>query len=139
MTETTDAGSLSWLLDGFGERVPDVRHAVILSADGILIARTRELERDDADHLCAVAAGFQSLARGAGEHFDCGDVRQTVVDMTGGYLFVTAAGSGARIAVLAEPGCDAGVVAYEMSTLVQRMGEHMAARPRHGGPADGIG
>ena len=131
MTDSTGgAGGLAWLLDGFAERVPDVRHAIILSSDGILLAATTNIDRNDADHLAAVASGFQSLAKGAGTTFDCGEVRQTVVDMTRGYLFVTAAGDDARIAVLAGSGADAGLVAYEMSMLVQRMGEHMAARPR---------
>lgn len=131
MTDSTGGtGGLAWLLDGFAERVPDVRHAIILSSDGILLAASSNLNRNDADHLAAVASGFQSLARGAGTAFGCGDVRQTVVDMTGGYLFVTAAGDDARIAVLAQPTADAGLVAYEMSMLIQRMGEHMAARPR---------
>lgn len=131
MTDSTGGTrNLAWLLDGFAERVPDIRHAIILSSDGILLAATSSLDRDDADHLAAVASGFQSLAKGAGSTFDCGDVRQTVVDMTGGYLFVTAAGDDTRIAVLARPTADAGLVAYEMSMLVQRMGGHMAARPR---------
>lgn len=134
MTETTaGAGELAWLLDGFATRVPDIRHATLLSSDGILIAASAGLGRDDADHLCAIAAGFQSLASGAGDHFDCGDVRQTVVDMTRGFLFVTAAGSRARLAVLADPGADAGLIAYEMSMLIQRVGEHLTTRPRHEG------
>lgn len=136
MTDPTAAshgvtGELGWLVDGLAERVPEVRHVVLLSADGMLIAGSRGLSRDDADHLCAVAAGFQSLARGAGDRFACGEVRQTVVDMTQGFLFVTAAGPGARLAVLAEPNANAGMIAYEMSMLVQRVGEHMSARPRY--------
>jgi predicted regulator of Ras-like GTPase activity (Roadblock/LC7/MglB family) len=131
MTETTaDAGGLAWLLDSFADRAPAVRHAVILSGDGLLVARTRNLDRNDADHLSAVAAGFHSLANGAGDHFGCGEVRRTVVDLTHGFLFVTAAGAGARLAVIAEPDADAGLVAYEMSMLVRRMGEHMAILPR---------
>ncbi|GAA3513239.1 roadblock/LC7 domain-containing protein [Actinocatenispora rupis] len=132
MTDTDSrSGGLTWLLDSFAERVPDVRHAVILSSDGIMIASTAGLARNDADHLAAIASGFQSLAAGAGETFDVGEVRQTVVDLTRGYLFVTAAGEGARIAVLASSGADAGLVAYEMSMLVRRMGEHMTTTPRH--------
>lgn len=133
MTETAaDAGGLTWLLDSFADRAPGVRHAVILSSDGLLVARTRNLDRNDADHLSAVAAGFHSLANGAGDHFGCGEVRRTVVDLTHGFLFVMAAGDGARMAVLAEPDADAGLVAYEMSMLVRRMGEHMAILPRYG-------
>ena len=48
-----------------------------------------------------MAAGFQSLARGAGRHFGGGPVRQTIVEMESAFLFVTAAGQGACLAVLA--------------------------------------
>ena len=42
-----------------------------------------------------MAAGFQSLAKGASRHFAAGAVRQTMVEMEQAYLFVTAAGQGA--------------------------------------------
>jgi len=53
------------------------------------------LSREDAEHLSAMAAGFQSLAKGASRHFRAGPVRQTVVEMEEAFLMVTAAGLGA--------------------------------------------
>jgi predicted regulator of Ras-like GTPase activity (Roadblock/LC7/MglB family) len=125
--------SLAWLLDDLVERVPSIQQAVVLSADGLLMAGSRELARDDAEYLSAVAAGFSSLARGAGRHFNGGPVRQTIVEMESAFLFVTAAGRGACLAVLAEAGCDIGVVAYEMAMLVIRVGQYLSS-PARGGP-----
>src|SRR5437763_1333075 len=66
--EATTAGpDLNWLLDDFGARVEHFRQAVILSRDGLTIAASANLRRDSAEHLSALAAGVQSLGRGAGE------------------------------------------------------------------------
>lgn len=131
MVQTTNsAGELSWLLDNLVERVAQVRQAAVLSSDGLLIGSSRGLGRDDAEHLSAVAASFQSLARGAGRHFDGGEVRQTIVEMESAFLFVTAAGQGACLAVLSNADSDIGLIAYEMAMLVKRVGQHLAAYPR---------
>ena len=76
-----------------------------------------------------MAAGFQSLARGAGRHFGGGNVRQTIVEMDHAFLFVTAAGEGSCLAVLSPASADAGLVAYEMAILVKRVGEHLSVTP----------
>lgn len=124
------AGSLDWLLDDLVTRVAKVDKAVILSRDGLAIGASADLSRDDAEHLAAVAAGFQSLARGFGQHFSCGSPRQTIVELESAFLFVTAAGEGSCLAVLANSGADAGLIAYEMALLVKRVGEHLGVRPR---------
>jgi predicted regulator of Ras-like GTPase activity (Roadblock/LC7/MglB family) len=85
---------LDWLLDDLVSRVPDVQRAVFLSQDGLALGASKTLQRDDAEHLAALAAGFQSLARGAGRHFGGGEVRQTIIEMAAGFLFVMAAGQG---------------------------------------------
>src|SRR5579875_2675200 len=74
-------GHLDWLLDDLVRRVAPVTKAVILSADGIALGASATLGREDAEHLAALAAGFQSLARGAGRHFGGGAVRQTIIEM----------------------------------------------------------
>ncbi len=123
-------GQLDWLLDDLVRRVGQVSKAVILSQDGIALGASQTLERDDAEHLAALAAGFQSLARGAGQHFGGGGVRQTIIEMETGFLLVSAAGSGTCLAVIAEQGADLGLVAYEMAILVRRTGEHIKINPR---------
>ena len=90
----------------------------------------RRSARDDAEHLSAIAAGFQSLARGAGRHFRGGAVRQTIVEMESAFLFVTAAGQGACLAVLADADSDIGLIAYEMAMLVKRVGQNLSTPSR---------
>ena len=130
-TGTADGGGqLDWLLDDLVRRVGHVTKAVILSQDGMALGASDTLGRDDAEHLAALAAGFQSLARGAGRHFGGGNVRQTIIEMESGYLLVSAAGSGTCLAVIAEEGADLGVVAYEMAILIRRTGEHIRVNTR---------
>jgi predicted regulator of Ras-like GTPase activity (Roadblock/LC7/MglB family) len=124
------AGQLDVLLDDLVRRVAHVTKAVILSQDGMKLGASETLGRDDAEHLAALAAGFQSLARGTSRHFGGGTVRQTVIEMDAGYLLVAAAGSGTCLAVITGPDADLGLVAYEMAVLVQRSGEHIRVSTR---------
>jgi predicted regulator of Ras-like GTPase activity (Roadblock/LC7/MglB family) len=124
------AGPLDWLLDDLIARVPEVTRAVILSRDGLSIGASSSLTREDSEFLSAAAAGFQSLASGTSRQFGGGDVRQTVVEMDFVMLFVMAAGDGSCLAVLAVQGADLGEVAYEMTLLVRRVGDHMGVVQR---------
>lgn len=124
------ASELDWLLDDLVTRVVHVEKAVILSRDGLAIGASAGLGKEDADHLSAVAAGFQSLARGVGRHFGGGPARQIIIEMESQFLFVTAAGEGSCLAVLASSAADVGLVAYEMAILVKRVGEHLSVDPR---------
>lgn len=121
---------LDWLLDDLVSRVAQVEKSVILSRDGLAIGASAGLRREDAEHLSAIAAGFQSLARGAGRHFGGGHARQTIVEMDSAFLFVTAAGEGSCLAVLSSASADVGLVAYEMAVLVKRVGQHLSVNPR---------
>ncbi|GHF37840.1 dynein regulation protein LC7 [Streptomyces mashuensis] len=123
-------GELNWLLDDLVERVGSIRKALILSGDGLATGTSKDLGREDGEHLAAVASGFHSLAKGVGRHFAAGEVRQTVVELEQAFLFVSAAGDGSCLAVLADADADIGMVAYEMTLLVKRVGAHMATAPR---------
>jgi len=127
---TNQSANLTWLLDDLVERVPSAQQAVVLSADGLMLGASAGMTREDAEHLSAMAAGFQSLAKGASRHFQAGPVRQTVVEMEDAFLFVTAAGLGACLAVVAGSDADLGLIAYEMAMLVTRVGQTMEAPER---------
>ena len=126
----TALNELDWLLNELVKRVAGVDRAVVLSADGLLIGKSSNLDDADAEHLSAVASAFQSLARGTGRHFGGGQVRQTLVEMDHAFLFVTAAGHGACLALLADESADVGMVAYEMNLMVKRVGAVLTAKPR---------
>ena len=121
--------TLGWLLDDLASRVSHVQRAVILSKDGLVVAASTRLARDDAERMSALAAGVQSLATGAGQQFGVGAVRQIVIELEQALLFITAAGHGSCLAVLCPADADAGLLAYEMALLVKRAGPHRAARP----------
>ena len=133
MAQTDTIGQLSWLLDNLVTQVEHVQQAVILSRDGLVVAASQSLTREDGDHLSALAAGVQSLARGTGLHFRGGEVRQTIIEMEHAFLFVVTAGKGTCLAVLTSAEPNVGVIAYEMATLVRRMGKYLGAEPRFPG------
>ena len=122
---------LDWLVTDFVERVRDVAHAVVVSADGLPLAFNARFPRDHADQLAAVTAGLASLTQGAARSFQAGQVIQTAVEMEAGLYVVMTISNGSSIAVLAAAKCDLGLVAYEMSLLVERVGRELtpAARP----------
>ncbi|MEV6810522.1 dynein regulation protein LC7 [Micromonospora craterilacus] len=130
MQQNTAGSDLTWLLNDLVGRVKQTKHAVVLSVDGLPMASSDELSKDDADHLAAMASGIQSLAKGAGKRFGGGPVRQTIIEMQSSFLFVSAAGSGACLAVLAAEDADVGLVAYEMAMIVTRAGKFLASPSR---------
>ena len=130
MAQTDTTGQLGWLLDNLVDQVEHVQRALVLSRDGLVVAASRRLTPEDSEHLSALAAGLQSLARGTGRHFRAGEVRQTIIEMESAFLFVIAAGQGTCLAVLTSADPNVGLIAYEMAMLVRRMGKYIAAEPR---------
>jgi predicted regulator of Ras-like GTPase activity (Roadblock/LC7/MglB family) len=127
-TVSTD---LAWVLDDMVARVAGVQHATVVSTDGMVVGRSSKLGKDDADHLAAMSSALQSLAKGAGQQFAKGKVRQLVVDLDGGYLVVTAAGENACLALLTAAKVDLGLVAYEMNRIVQQVGAYLGTDVRN--------
>lgn len=130
---SSKAQKLDWLLDDLVRRLPGVRHAVVLSTDGLLLGRSTAMSVEDAEHFAAMSCALYSLARSAGQHFAGGGVRQSVVELDQAVLFVTAAGANACLALMTSETANLGLVAYEMNQTVQRVGTFLAAAPR-GGP-----
>lgn len=128
--KASNAGSFAWLITDFVHRVPGAAHAVVVSADGLLLAASRGLPKDRADQLAAVASGLTSLARGAAKVFEGGTVAQTVVEMANGFLFLMQVSDGSCLAVLGSPESDIGLVVYEMTLLVERVGQQLTPEMR---------
>src|SRR3981081_451451 len=97
-----------WLVNEFVERVPGVAHAVVVSADGLLLTSSNRLPLDRADQLAAVASGIVSLTQGAARCFEAGAVNETVVEMDRGYLFLMSISDGSCLGVLSAPNCAIG-------------------------------
>ena|SRR5882724_10656037 len=127
MNQKTD---LNWLLDDIVSRVVGTQHAIVLSADGLLMGKSAGMTKDDSDQLSAIASSLQSLAKGVSRHFARGRVLQNLIEMEHGYLLVAAAGRGACLAVIAHQTVDVEMIAYEMNRLVKRVGDYMESAPR---------
>lgn len=129
---------LGWLLQALVERVPRTRSAVLLSADGLTSA-AYGIGADEADQLSAIASGLFSIARSAAARFGGSPgVRQVVAELDDTLLFVSSAGYGSVLTVLADRDADAGVLGYEMAQLVKSVRPFLATPARHAGePAGG--
>lgn len=122
--QTAEASrQLDWLVSDFVRRVAGVTHALVVSVDGLKLAVSDLVDEGTADQLAAVASGLVSLTRGAARCFDAEPVIQTIVETAGGYLFVTSVSQGSTLAVFATVECDIGMIGYEMTLLVTRVGQ----------------
>jgi predicted regulator of Ras-like GTPase activity (Roadblock/LC7/MglB family) len=131
---TIDGRQLDWLLVDFVRTTAGARHAVVVSADGLRLAASQDVDEALGDQLAAVTSGLLSLAQGIARSFVAGPVRQTIVEMAGGYLFVTSISEGSMLAVFAERTCDMGMVGYEMTLLAARVGHMLTPARRAAGP-----
>jgi predicted regulator of Ras-like GTPase activity (Roadblock/LC7/MglB family) len=113
---------LNWLLDDFVDRVPGASSAAVVAADGLVLVISAQIPVEAADQLAAITSGLASLSDGAAQFFAAGKVRQLILEMDGGFLFVARVGDGSVLAVMCESNCDIGLVGYEMSLLIGRIG-----------------
>jgi uncharacterized protein len=123
-TETlaSDLKNFNWLLDNFCESSAGVHDAVAVSADGLLMAMSRSLERTAAEKLAAIISGMVGLSRGAAKAFGWEPVHQVVTAMEGGFLFVSSISDGSNLGVIADAGCDIGLVGYQTNLLLEKVG-----------------
>jgi predicted regulator of Ras-like GTPase activity (Roadblock/LC7/MglB family) len=124
------SGQLDWLLGEFSRDVPGVIHGVVVSSDGLRLATSPDVGVALGDQLAAAASGLVSLARGTAHLLDAGPVTQTILEMAGGYLFVSSVSQGATLAVFTHRQCDIGMVGYEMTMLASRVGHALTPAPR---------
>ncbi|MEK8172797.1 roadblock/LC7 domain-containing protein [Streptomyces sp. M19] len=120
---------LSWMLDSALE-VPEARHAILVSADGLLMARSKEVDRDHADTVAAAMSGMQSLSRTVASFCDDNpnlQWRQTLVEFDGGWVFLISAGEGAYLAVSASPHVDMADITFRMQQLVGQLGKALTS------------
>src|SRR5690606_23873005 len=113
--------------------IPGALHAVLISADGLLMARTKDFDKDDADRVAAAMSGVQSLSRTLG--FFCEDPqhrwRQTLVEFDGGWVFLISAGAGACRGACAGPAAGLAGITLRLQPPVAQLGKQRTA-PRRG-------
>lgn len=117
---SSEATNFGWLLDNFVRTVPGTKHTLVVSADGLLMAMSENLDRTSGDQLAAIVSGMSSLTRGASRQLQGGAVRQAIIEMDNGFLFLMNVSNGSVLAVVADATCDVGLIGYEMAMLVSR-------------------
>ncbi|MFC8272604.1 roadblock/LC7 domain-containing protein [Streptomyces sp. NPDC057271] len=130
-----EARNLHWLLGNLVEEVPGVRSVAVVSSDGLLLlssdpaaqnaapaAERPTGPRGSSADLATIVSGIGSLTVGAARLMDGGGVKQTMVAMDEGSVFVMSISDGSLLGVHAEPDCDMSVVAYHMALFVGRAG-----------------
>jgi predicted regulator of Ras-like GTPase activity (Roadblock/LC7/MglB family) len=142
---STQARNLQWLLTDLVEEVPGVNSVAVVSSDGLLLlssdpgaaaaapvpqqGRPRGPRGASAD-LATIVSGLGSLTTGAAALMDGGSVKQTMVAMEHGSVFVMAISDGSLLGVHATPDCDMSVVAYHMALFVGRAGHVLTPEVR---------
>ncbi|TXS73796.1 roadblock/LC7 domain-containing protein [Streptomyces sp. me109] len=134
---SSEARNLHWLLTNLVEEVPGLLSVAVVSSDGLLLlssdpgrnaeARTGTEQRPtgpkgSAADLATIVSGIGSLTIGAAKLMEAGGVKQTMVAMDDGSLFVMSISDGSLLGVHGAPDCDMSVVAYHMALFVGRAG-----------------
>ena len=121
-----DAQNINWLMSNFVASTAGVEQAIAVSSDGLLMAISSNLDRASADKLAAIVTGMRSLADGAARVLAKGGLNQVIVEMSDAYLFVAAISGGSSVGVVAGRNCDLGLVGYEITMLVSRVGNQLS-------------
>lgn len=118
--ESVDSDNLSLAVTEFASETAGVNETLVVSSDGFVLAATSADGLPGIEQLAAIISGLTSLTNGAAELYQLDKVRQIIVEMRGGYLFVVATGGGCSIGALADPDTNLGDLGYELTLLSQR-------------------
>jgi predicted regulator of Ras-like GTPase activity (Roadblock/LC7/MglB family) len=126
--------NFDWMLKQLHDSVPGIEMIVVLSADGLRIARYGG-EPDSADRVAAACAGLQSLASAVAVEIPGSDGRMklVIIEIDRGYFYLMSAGANAYLAVLADVRTEPGTMSAHMRDLVVRIGSHLTSPPRRNG------
>jgi predicted regulator of Ras-like GTPase activity (Roadblock/LC7/MglB family) len=126
--------NFDWMLKDLADGVPGIEMIVVLSADGLRIARYGG-DPDAADRVAAACAGLQSLASAVAHEIPDSDgrMKMVLIEINGGYFYLMAAGANAYLAVLSDVVAEPGLMSNRMRDLVVRIGAHLTSPPRRNG------
>jgi predicted regulator of Ras-like GTPase activity (Roadblock/LC7/MglB family) len=129
------ARNLHWLLNNLVDEVPGISSVAVVSSDGLLLLASdaavaaagpadgsKEGPKGSSADLATIVSGLGALTTGAARLMHAGIVKQTMVAMEEGSLFVMSISDGSLLGVHAMPDCDMSVVAYHMALFVGRAG-----------------
>lgn len=126
--------NFDWMLKDLADGVPGIQQIVVLSADGLRIARYGG-DPDAADRVAAACAGLQSLAGAVASEIPGSDgrMKMVIIEINRGYFYLMAAGANAYLAVLSDVVAEPGMMSNRMRDLVVRIGAHLTSPPRRNG------
>ena len=101
-----DAQNVNWMLTTFVQETPGIEQAIAVSADGLLMAISSNLDRGAADKMAAIVTGMRSLADGACRVLGKGGLNQVIIELRSAYLLISSIGGGSALGVVASRGCD---------------------------------
>lgn len=112
------------LLDDSVERVPQLRHALVVSVDGLLRFHSpaSPLNGDgEADKRAALASSLASVASAMALAEAIGPVRQSVVETDHGLCLFGTTAQNNVIGLYAGSGADIGDVGFELGVLLEKL------------------
>lgn len=113
---------LQWQVGDFVETTEGVRHVLVLSPAGQVLASSGALDRDQADQFATVVFTLGVLAQSLDTVCGTGRPRRTTVDLRNGVLCLRALPHGFFLAVMAAPDGSSQRVGYEATRLAARIG-----------------
>jgi predicted regulator of Ras-like GTPase activity (Roadblock/LC7/MglB family) len=133
----THANPLGFLLDNELGGLDGVVLAALVTSDGLLSSRTKNVSQETAEKLAAASTALRGTALALGEESQCGGVRQVLVEMDGGLCVVMGAGTNMLLLTLTGPDADIGTITHAMVQLAGRDGHEMTAAQRAAGEFGG--
>jgi uncharacterized protein len=124
-TISSQVKNVNWLMTRFVSDTVGVEQAIAVSSDGLLMAISSNLDRGSADKMAAIVTGMRSLSDGASRVLGKGGVNQVIIEMRQAYLFIASISGGSSLGVVTAKNADLGLVGYEVTLLVQRVGTQL--------------
>ncbi|MBS0658645.1 MAG: roadblock/LC7 domain-containing protein [Verrucomicrobia bacterium] len=112
---------LQSILNELRSALPDVRGALISSADGMLIAQN--VSSGDSNRMAAMVATSLGLGKRMCESFGAGNLSETSVSGDAGQVFIYGAGSKGVLAVINPAGGNIGLLHLECRAAARRVAE----------------
>lgn len=124
----------TWYLAPITE-IPGVHHALLMTLDGMVQARSENLSADDADGVAAMTSALHAASRAAvipalGAAADT-PIETVTVKIAEGTYMVMPAGANTLIAAAGDDSMHMGVVVHMMARQAKKLGEqHMSVSAR---------
>ncbi|MEU4579143.1 roadblock/LC7 domain-containing protein [Nonomuraea sp. ATR24] len=140
---TADDTNMSWVLNNLVDQQSDVMNAVLFTSDGLVLAHSAGMSRDDADRAAAALSAMKSLQQQLSEfcttpsrHSAPGPLRYVIADLANVtmVLFAVTERTGIGVSIRGESNSAATHIAIQAATkTVRGLGPILGARERSSG------